>query len=293
MHMMIFGCGYSGTAIANSFSRPGSQRRRHDALAEKKRRRLNRQGIEAFVFDGETLDAALLEAMSKRDPSRAVDRAGQGRRSAAPAGRRAHRDADAEARMDRLSLDRRRLWRPQGRLDRRGDVDPARVRRARSSGWRPRTAGWRSATSLGVPTAVLRLSGIYGPGRNAFCNLDKGTARGWSSRTRSSTASASRISAPPAASLPTRGLGGIYQCHRRRARPAAGCGGGSRTADGRRAAAGNAVRDGRTVARWHAPSMARTSVSRMRRLKALGFRFSYPGVPDVAGRTLVIGRWRG
>ncbi len=29
----------------------------------------------------------------------------------------------------------------------------------------------------GVPVAVLRLSGIYGPGRNAFVNLEKGTAR--------------------------------------------------------------------------------------------------------------------
>lgn len=30
---------------------------------------------------------------------------------------------------------------------------------------------------LGVPVAVLRLSGIYGPGRNAFVNLENGTAR--------------------------------------------------------------------------------------------------------------------
>jgi nucleoside-diphosphate-sugar epimerase len=29
----------------------------------------------------------------------------------------------------------------------------------------------------GVPVAVLRLSGIYGPGRNAFVNLEKGSAR--------------------------------------------------------------------------------------------------------------------
>ncbi len=30
---------------------------------------------------------------------------------------------------------------------------------------------------LAIPAAVLRLSGIYGPGRNAFCNLERGTAR--------------------------------------------------------------------------------------------------------------------
>ncbi len=29
----------------------------------------------------------------------------------------------------------------------------------------------------GVPVAILRLSGIYGPGRNAFLNLERGTAR--------------------------------------------------------------------------------------------------------------------
>ncbi len=38
--------------------------------------------------------------------------------------------------------------------------------------------GWTSlAERLGVPIAILRLSGIYGPGRNAFVNLEKGTAR--------------------------------------------------------------------------------------------------------------------
>lgn len=33
------------------------------------------------------------------------------------------------------------------------------------------------ARANGAPLAVLRLSGIYGPGRNAFCNFEKGTAR--------------------------------------------------------------------------------------------------------------------
>ncbi len=33
------------------------------------------------------------------------------------------------------------------------------------------------AAELGVPLAVLRLSGIYGPGRNTFCNLDQGSAK--------------------------------------------------------------------------------------------------------------------
>jgi len=37
---------------------------------------------------------------------------------------------------------------------------------------------WRAlGEERGCPLAVLRLSGIYGPGRNAFVNLEKGTAR--------------------------------------------------------------------------------------------------------------------
>jgi nucleoside-diphosphate-sugar epimerase len=39
-------------------------------------------------------------------------------------------------------------------------------------------AEWQAlGARLGVPVAVLRLSGIYGPGRNAFVNLSNGTAR--------------------------------------------------------------------------------------------------------------------
>lgn len=38
--------------------------------------------------------------------------------------------------------------------------------------------GWRAlGAEIGVPVAVLRLAGIYGPGRNAFVNLTRGTAR--------------------------------------------------------------------------------------------------------------------
>ncbi len=34
-----------------------------------------------------------------------------------------------------------------------------------------------AATAAGLPLAILRLSGIYGPGRNALVNLERGTAR--------------------------------------------------------------------------------------------------------------------
>jgi len=39
-------------------------------------------------------------------------------------------------------------------------------------------AAWTAlGHELGVPVAILRLAGIYGPGRNAFVNLERGTAR--------------------------------------------------------------------------------------------------------------------
>jgi nucleoside-diphosphate-sugar epimerase len=39
-------------------------------------------------------------------------------------------------------------------------------------------AAWQVfSKNTGVPLAILRLSGIYGPGRNAFVNLEKGTAK--------------------------------------------------------------------------------------------------------------------
>jgi nucleoside-diphosphate-sugar epimerase len=46
------------------------------------------------------------------------------------------------------------------------------ARRLEAEGeWTRLAAGWQ------VPLAILRLSGIYGPGRNAFVNLERGTAR--------------------------------------------------------------------------------------------------------------------
>lgn len=47
----------------------------------------------------------------------------------------------------------------------------SRQRLAAEEGWR------RLADEMGVPLAILRLSGIYGPGRNAFANLASGKAR--------------------------------------------------------------------------------------------------------------------
>ncbi len=81
------------------------------------------------------------------------------------------------ARMDRLSLDGRRLWRPGGRLGRRDHRAEAQHRADRGAG-RGRTGLARiSAKRNGVPVQIFRLAGIYGPGRSVFDKLRAGTAR--------------------------------------------------------------------------------------------------------------------
>jgi nucleoside-diphosphate-sugar epimerase len=60
-------------------------------------------------------------------------------------------------------------------------VDETAALRPRSARARARVAAenaWEAlGTATGVPVSVLRLSGIYGPGRNALVNLAHGTAR--------------------------------------------------------------------------------------------------------------------
>jgi nucleoside-diphosphate-sugar epimerase len=119
MHLVIFGCGYSGTAIAKAFLADGF-RVSGTTRSRGKGTALRAQGIEAFVFDGETsrsgtCDAIrsathLVQSIAPRDAGDPVLKLTGERIS----------ESDAAADLDRLSLDRRRLWRPQRQLGRRG-----------------------------------------------------------------------------------------------------------------------------------------------------------------------------
>lgn len=62
-----------------------------------------------------------------------------------------------------------------GRVDEDTPAEPASDR----TRWRiAAEAAWAEiGRETGVPVAILRLAGIYGPGRNAFVNLARGTAR--------------------------------------------------------------------------------------------------------------------
>ncbi|WP_160007252.1 SDR family oxidoreductase [Rhizobium sp. 18055] len=175
MHLVIFGCGYSGTAIAKAFLADGF-RVSGTTRSEDKAAALRAQGIEAFVFDGEHLDDTLRDAM--QSATHLVQ-------SIAP--------RDAGDPLLRLADARISEMMPQlswiGYLSTVGvygnhngnwvgeDVVCVPVS-GRSKERLEAEAAWMEiGERLGVPAAVLRLSGIYGPGRNAFCNLARGTAR--------------------------------------------------------------------------------------------------------------------
>jgi nucleoside-diphosphate-sugar epimerase len=175
MHVMIFGCGYSGTAIAKAFAGPGIRITGTTRSADKTDL-LAKEGIEAFVFDGETLDPALSEAMKSAThliQSIAPGKAGD------PLLRLAH--LNIRALMPKLEWvcylstvgvygDQKGAWvSEETPLHPVSDRSVERVEA--EDGWH------RVGIRLGIPVAVLRLAGIYGPGRNAFCNLEKGTAR--------------------------------------------------------------------------------------------------------------------
>ncbi len=174
MHVMIFGCGYSGTAIARAFGERGI-RISGTTRSEEKAEELRKSGIEAFIFDGETLSGDLRAAMP------GVTHLVQ---SIAP------RDADpllALLGQDSTALLPKLEW--IGYLstvgvygDHRGalvtEETPCVPVSGRSKERLEAEEAWLAlGRRRGVPAAILRLSGIYGPGRNAFVNLDRGKAR--------------------------------------------------------------------------------------------------------------------
>ena len=91
---------------------------------------------------------------------------------------RADLDAGARPPMALLLFHRRRLWRFRRRLDRR-DARRLVPRNERSAAARDGRAGSGATMppQRGVPLLILRLAGIYGPGRSAFDKLREGTAR--------------------------------------------------------------------------------------------------------------------
>jgi nucleoside-diphosphate-sugar epimerase len=290
MHTVIFGCGYSGTAIAKCFA--GEQdtvvgtSRSLETIAV-----LQQQGVKALRFDGEKLEPALLEEMGKVThlvQSIAPGQAGD------PVIRLTH--GKITALMPNLQWigylstvgvygDHKGAW-----IDEETSIRPVSGRSVE------RVAAeddWMAiGKDMGVPTAVLRLSGIYGPGRNAFCNLEKGTARRLIKADQ--VFNRIRVEDIGAASrfLADRGLGGIYN-----------------VTDDEPAPPQDIIVEAARLMGVEPPPempfetaelspMARSFYGENKRvsnakLKALGFHFTYPNYRVSLAELSADGRWRG
>ena len=173
-NLLIFGCGFSGEAIArlaagNFAAITGTTR---DAA---KADRIRNAGAEPLVFDGETLSPELVSRLAGTTHllvSIAPGEAGDPVLNALE---------KAEAALPALKwtgyLSTVGVYGDHGGAWVDEQTEPRPVSKRSRQRLEAETAWREFAGARGLPLAVLRLSGIYGPGRNAFVNIANGTAR--------------------------------------------------------------------------------------------------------------------
>ena len=175
MTLTIFGCGYSGKAIAqacNDLLGPVAGTTR----SPEKAARLKSIGVDTYIYSGGEPNAALTERLAKT--THLVQ-------SIAPG-------ADGDP---LLQLGPERLHALMPKLEWVGYLSTVGVYGDHDGAWideetpcKPVSRrsverveaeeGWQVfSKSTGLPISILRLSGIYGPGRNGFVNLAEGTAK--------------------------------------------------------------------------------------------------------------------
>lgn len=175
MQVFIAGAGYTGQAFARVRPDP-SIRIAGTTRSERRFAALRAAGIEPFLFDGTMLAAEVQAFLGETDTlvvSVGPDDSGD---PVLPAMRETIlRDMPKLRWIAYLSTigvygDHQGAW-----------IDEATPSNPSSGRSRRRVEAEDSWLDLGrrreVPVAILRLSGIYGPGRNAFVNLREGTAK--------------------------------------------------------------------------------------------------------------------
>ena len=174
-HLLILGAGFSGKAIGETFKAAGFSVSGTTRSAEKAES-LRALGIEPVLYDGGTISEALAGDMA---------RASHVVQSIAPG-----KDGDPLFRADSPKLsdlmpklewagylstvgvygDHKGAW-----VDEETVLNPV---SARSVERVEAESHWLDfGKASGLPVAVLRLAGIYGPGRTALRNMEDGTAR--------------------------------------------------------------------------------------------------------------------
>ena len=174
MKVFIFGAGYSGRAFGRLLAQRGIAVA-GTTRAAGKAEQLRGDGIEPHLFDGETVSPELIAALAGTTHlvvSIAPDENG---------------DPVLNVLADALAALAGLQW--IGYLSTVGvygdhggewvsEESECRPVSQRSIQRLAAEMAWQDfAASTGTPMAILRLSGIYGPGRNAFVNLEKGTAK--------------------------------------------------------------------------------------------------------------------
>ncbi|BBE73622.1 NAD dependent epimerase/dehydratase family protein [Pleomorphomonas sp. SM30] len=174
VRLFVFGYGYSAAAAVRRLAGPSTEvaaTTRDPAKAEAMRA----AGIDAIVFDGRDPAPRLREALARASHvlvSVAPGEAGDPVLNVHGADLALARSLASIVYLSTVGVygDHGGAW-----VDERTPEKPV---SARSVARLAAEARWRRHGAMTkVPVAILRLSGIYGPGRNAFVNLADGTAR--------------------------------------------------------------------------------------------------------------------
>ena len=175
MRLLVLGAGFSGRAIAETFKAAGYAVA-GTTRSQEKADTLSARGIEAILYDGETISDALMAAM--RQATHLVQSIAPGKsgdplfRAGVPPITDLMPDLRWAGYLSTVGVygDHMGAW-----VDEDTPVHPV---SARSVERMEAEGKWLSfSQTSGVPVAVLRLAGIYGPGRNALRNVAEGTAR--------------------------------------------------------------------------------------------------------------------
>lgn len=175
MRVFLFGAGYSAQAFARRMEAEadridGTTRREENFAA------LERVGIAPLLFDGEASSQNLLDRLAQSTHVViSISPGAQGDPAVALVEEALRRPDNTIRWIGYLSTvgvygDHGGAW-----VDETAPCKPA---SRRSLERVEAEQAWAALSERhGVPLAILRLSGIYGPGRNAFLNLERGTAR--------------------------------------------------------------------------------------------------------------------
>ncbi|MBC8716813.1 SDR family oxidoreductase [Ochrobactrum sp. Marseille-Q0166] len=175
MRIFLFGAGYSARAFSRLMI---GEAERIDGTTRNEQNfpLLEKSGIAPIIFDGETASNDLIDRLAK---STHVVISISPRESGDPS----------------LAIVEEALRRPGNTIRWIGYLSTVGVYGDHDGNWIDETAplaptsrrslerveaenAWEALSKRhGTPVALLRLSGIYGPGRNAFVNLERGTAR--------------------------------------------------------------------------------------------------------------------